>query len=138
MELVIVDLTDRFPVTEETGGVAPDFVEMLEILARRYRLRAYVDSADSGLAWRTRLDAGGLNRFFERVGTSADLGGPLSAAVVYDLTDAASADPAVITTRHEVAEDLARAGFVALAIDPHHPLSEIPERLAWFLAVRSV
>lgn len=134
LDLVVVDLTG-YPVSDEAGS--PGLITMLEGLNPRYRLLAFIDSHESRLAWRDRLDAAGIGSFFERVASSADLPNGLSPRVLHELGDASASGVAVITTRSGLADEIRQAGYVAVLIDPLHPLAEIPQQLSWWMAVRS-
>ncbi len=140
MDLVVIDITSGFLVSEDPVEARAGTGEMLETLARRYRLGAFVDSPDSGLTWRTRLDEAGIGTFFESVGTSADFGGPLSSRVLHEFAGATGTEAqhtVVITLRRQVAEDLERSDEIALLGDPLEPPTDIPEKMAWITAIRS-
>ena len=132
LDLVVVDLTG-YPISEEVGSLG--LATMLEGLTPRYRLLAFIDSRESRLVWRDRLDAAGIGPFFERVASSADLPSGLFPRMLHELGDTTGSDVAVITTRPGLADELRQAGYVTVLIDPLHPLADVPQQLSWWMAV---
>lgn len=140
MRLVIIDLTNGLLADDETQTARDGAAVMLSTLARQYRLIAFVESTNTGIDERGRLEGIGLGGFFETVATSADLQQSLSAASVRRIAGAigiSAGQTAAISNRLEVVDRLQMAGVVALRAERGQKLTELPEALAWITAISS-
>jgi FMN phosphatase YigB (HAD superfamily) len=140
VRLIIIDLTSGLLTNEEMTAAREGAAEMLKSLSRQYRQAAFVDAPATGLELRNQLEDSGLGGFFERVITSADVGGTLSPAIFRRVAAAVgipAGQAAVISTQLKVVENLQMAGIVALHAERGRPLSELPEALAWMTAISS-
>ena len=140
MRLIIIDLTNNLLTDEESEAPRRGAGEMLRSLARRYRLAAFADTARSGPEVRSRLHDVGLGAFFQTVTTSADLGAPLSVSAVRHMAAIAGAPAghvAVISNNLPVVDSLQLAGVVAVPAERNRPVTDLPEALAWMIAINS-
>ena len=140
VRLIIIDLTQGLLTNEGLTAAREGAAEMLKSLSRQYRQAAFVDAPATGLELRNQLEDSGLGGFFERVITSADVGGTLSPAIFRRVAAAVgipAGQAAVISSQLNIVENLQMAGIVALHAERGRPLSELPEALAWVMAVSS-
>ena len=140
MRLVIIDLTNGLLTDEEMATARTGAGEMLEALARRYRLAAFADTPASGPAIRSRLEELQLGSFFDTVITSGDIGAALSPSTFHQLVaivGTPAAQTAVISNQFDVVDTLQMAGVVVLPAERGQPLTDLPEALAWVTAISS-
>ena len=138
--MVVLDLTGGLLTDADMKRLRTGTTEMLDGLARQYRLVAFADVPGSGVELRSRLEDLDLGPFFETVATPEDLGENLSPAAISTVAALVGTRPdevAVIGSRAQVIERLQMAGVVALLAEPDVPVTDLPQALAWVAAISS-